>query len=63
MSMEGLYFDEEKWDGSDLLTVDEFPCIPIVTEKVKNEMVRARISNCRYTPLEEYGKIKVPKFE
>lgn len=55
IKQEGMYFDDSQWDGSDLLTIDEFPCVPIVTERVFKEMKKARVTNCRYTPLEKYG--------
>lgn len=54
MNMDGLYFDDSQWDGSDLLTVDDFPCHSIVTERVVKAMKKAKVTNCKYTPLEEY---------
>ena len=54
MNMDGLYFDDSQWDGSDLLTVDDFPCLPIVTERVVKAMKKAKVTNCKYTPLEQY---------
>lgn len=60
---DGLYFDDSFWDGSDLLAVDEFPCIGILTRRVVDEMEKNKITNCIYKPIEEYGKIKVPKFD
>ena len=54
MNMDGLYFDDSRWDGSDLLTVDDFPCISIVTKRVVKAMKKAKVTNCKYTPLEEY---------
>jgi len=58
MKHEGMYFDDSQWDGSDLITIDDFPCLPIVTEPVVKAMKDAKITNCRYTPLEEYGILK-----
>lgn len=58
LKQEGMYFDDSKWDGSDLLTIDEFPCLPIVTERVVKAMKRAKVTNCKYIPLEEYGIFK-----
>lgn len=58
MKHEGIYFDDSQWDGSDLITIDDFPCLPIVTEPVVKAMKDAKITNCKYTPLEEYGILK-----
>lgn len=54
----GIYFDDSQWDGSDLFTIDDFPCMPIVTERVVNAMKKAKVTNCKYTPLEEVGIYK-----
>ena len=64
MNYEGMYFDDTHWGGSDLLTIYEFPCVPIVTEKVVKAMKKAKITNCTYTPLEKsciYKKYTVRK--
>jgi len=53
MGVHGLYFHEDKWDRSDLFTIDEFPLGCIVTERVAKAMKKARITNCKYTPVEE----------
>ena len=58
MKQEGMFFDDSYWDCSDLLTIDEFPCVPIVTEKVVKAMKKARVTNCEYIALEEYGIYK-----
>lgn len=55
--LEGLFFDDRYWDGSDLLTVNEFPCVHIVTERVMKQMIKSKVTNCRYIPIEEYGII------
>jgi hypothetical protein len=55
LRMEGLFFNESQWDGSDIFHIDEFPCISILTGRVVEEMKNAHITNCRYTPLEDYG--------
>lgn len=55
MKHEGMYFDDSQWDGSDLFTIDEFPCVPIVTARVVRAMKGAKVTNCRYTALERYG--------
>lgn len=58
MNMDGLYFDDSQWDGSDLFTVDDFPCIPLVTERVVKVMKKAKVTNCRYIPLEKFCMYK-----
>lgn len=63
--MDGFYFDESKWDGSDFCTVNEFPCRGLVTDRVVNAMKKAKITNCNYEPIEEakIGRyMKIPKF-
>jgi len=55
LKQQGMYFDNRQWDGSDLLTINDFPCLPIVTERVVKVMKEAEITNCRYTPLTKYG--------
>ena len=55
MKIDGFYFDESKWDGSDLFTLDEFPCVKIVTERVVEAMRKAKVTHCHYVPLEESG--------
>ena len=53
MHMEGSYFDEGKWNGNDLCTIDEFPLGPIITERVMKDMKKAKVTNCKYTPVED----------
>lgn len=58
LKVEGMYFDDTQWDGSDLFTIDEFPLIGVVTEQVVKAMKKAKITNCKYISLEEYGVYK-----
>ena len=51
-NMEGFYFDEDKWDRSDLCTIDEFPHCSLVTEKVIKAMKQAKITNYKYHAIE-----------
>jgi hypothetical protein len=53
--VDGWYFDETKWDGSDLLTIDDLPHRPIATERVIKLMKQAKVTNCYYQPIEKYG--------
>lgn len=57
---QAMYFDDDYWDGSDILTIDDFPCVPIVTERVAQAMKKVRVTNCRYTPLEKACIYKKP---
>lgn len=41
--------------GSDLFYVDEFPLSPIVTERVKKALTKAKLKNLQFTPIEEYS--------
>lgn len=58
MKHRGMYFDDSQWDGSNLFTIDDFPCLPIVTERVVKAMKDAKVTNCKYTPVEEYSIFK-----
>ncbi len=62
----GLYFDESRWDGSDMFLVRPVGGI-VVTEKVYRLFKKEKVSNVRLTPLTEveldvkldqYGKEK-----
>ncbi len=58
LKQDGLYFDESYWDRSDLFTIDDFPRLPILTARVVEEMKKTGVTNCRYTPLEDYGNLQ-----
>jgi hypothetical protein len=47
----GFYFEDEKWDGSDIFRV--YSSHIIVTKKVKDTFKQAKIINVRFTPLLE----------
>ncbi len=49
----GLYIDETQWDGSDFFTVWPLPRFIIVTERVRDFIIKHRLDNCRLTPTEE----------
>lgn len=58
IKQKGRYFDDTQWDGSDLFTIDDFPCAPVVTEKVVREMKKRKVTNCDYILLEKVGIYK-----
>jgi len=45
----GFYFDEAKWDGSDIFRVH--PCWLIVTQAVKDAFIKAKIRNVKFIAL------------
>lgn len=46
----GVYFDESKWDGSDIFCVNGFI---VVTRHLRDTFKRARVTNVLFTPLME----------
>lgn len=52
--MKGLYFFENKWDKSDIFTLGRFRGFSLVTERVVKAMKKAKVTNCKYTPIEEF---------
>jgi hypothetical protein len=52
-SMDGLYFDPSKWDGSDIFCVDDLDAF-LVTDRVVRALRKAKISNWKARPLGEY---------
>jgi hypothetical protein len=53
MGIEGLYFDEKEWDGSNLFSLPEFPRYCLATEELVREMKKLKITNCSYTQIEQ----------
>jgi len=49
---QGFFFDERRWDGSDIFKLSESSHI-IVKKEVRDALKRAKISNVRLTPLLE----------
>jgi hypothetical protein len=41
----GIFVDERRWDGTDICRIEEWPPI-LVTEKVRDLIVRERLTNC-----------------
>jgi hypothetical protein len=42
-----------QWDGSDLFTLDDFPCAALVTGRVRKAFKKEKVTNCRLLPSEE----------
>ena len=51
----GVSFDMDKWDGSDIFVFDNLPNLPIVTEKLKNILVKNKLTNIKF---EDISKAK-----
>ena len=51
----GVSFDMNKWDGSDIFVFDNLPNLPIVTEKLKNILVKNKLTNIKF---EDISKAK-----
>ena len=51
--VEGLY--PTQWDGSDLFTLDDVPGAILATEKVRCLFKKEKVTNCRFTPAEEFS--------
>ena len=49
--LRGLYFDPETWDGSDIF-LSEGMAFKIITEPVKRALVRAKVKNVIFRPLD-----------
>ncbi len=47
-----LYFDESKWDGSDIFRV--YYARKIMTHRIRAVFKKAKVTNVRFTPLTEY---------
>lgn len=50
----GISFDPDAYDGSDLFGFDSWNNIPIVTEEVKDVLIKSKITNIKFVPLTEY---------
>ncbi|ADU22347.1 Imm43 family immunity protein [Ruminococcus albus] len=50
----GVSFAPDAYDGSDLFAFDSLYNIPIVSEQVKNVLVKSKLTNLRFVPLTEY---------
>ncbi|MCH8806244.1 MAG: hypothetical protein IH986_09175 [Planctomycetes bacterium] len=55
----GAYFDEKTWDGSDLF-VPEGTAMTVVTDAVKQALLRAKITNVEFEPLTEHNNTTIP---
>jgi len=52
MGMNGLYFDEEEWDGTDLFMIPDLGRSYIITERLAVAMQKAGLTNVEYRPTE-----------
>jgi len=50
----GFSVDPAKWDGSDILYVDEFPAIPVISERFVQVLQASGIRNYSIIPTEEF---------
>jgi hypothetical protein len=50
----GVSFAPDAYDGSDLFAFDSLYNIPIISEKVKNVLIKSKLTNLRFVPLTEY---------
>lgn len=52
--LEGVGFDINKWDGSDIFLIDNFRGIPVVTQKVKDLLEKNKIKNIVFTNIKDF---------
>ena len=50
----GVSFAPDAYDGSDLFGFDSLSNIPIVSEKVKDALIKSKLTNLKFLPLTEY---------
>lgn len=50
---DGIHVDEEQWDGSDFFTINGYPKLILVTERVKELIIGHRLTNCVLIPAEK----------
>ena len=43
---DGIIVDENNWDGSDFFTVNGYPMFFLVTERVKDFIIKKQYTNC-----------------
>lgn len=51
---EGVSFVPESYDGSDLFAFDNLSSIPIVSEEIKEVLVKSKLTNLRFVPLTDH---------
>ena len=54
MAIDGLYFDSENWDGSDIFSVEDFPLQALITRDVLGALRDRTITNFSARPLSEF---------
>ena len=50
----GVTFAESEHDGSDIFAFENLSNIPIVSEEVKDVLIKSKLTNLRFVPLTEY---------
>lgn len=50
----GVSFDPDSYDGSNIFVFENMSNIPIVSEKVKDVLIKSKLTNLRFVPLTEY---------
>lgn len=54
LELEGLSVADDEWDGSDIFYFSNWISVIIVTEKLKDIIKHAGMSNCEFTPLDTF---------
>ena len=49
----GLQIDKKQWDGSDFFSVNSYPKLILVSERVKDFIITNNLNNCFLTPSEQ----------
>ena len=50
----GVMFDDDNWDKSDIFAFNNISSLPIVTEELKNLLIKAKLVNLKFTELSNY---------
>lgn len=50
----GLCFDEANYDGNSIFVFNNLVNFPIVSEEVKKQIVKAKLSNVTFTEISEF---------
>ena len=51
----GFTFNTNKYDGSDIFAFDNLSHIPIVSERIKDVLIKSKLKNLRFVPLTDYS--------
>ncbi len=55
VAVDGLYFDPQGWDGSDIFNLEEFPKALLMVDRVWQSLQAAKVTNFRALPLSAFG--------